>query len=269
MLKERAQSMESSHRIADFENPPVVETVLGVFFAPLSGYGPLHQGIFWERVRSRYPRYELMPAIGEVEVRLGPQGLQASPPRSLLIDGSNAQLVQLQSNAFLRNWRKVPGVPGYIHYDVMRPSFERDWTEFLNFLGDERVGSPELFEGHVSYINQFVRGFEWESYDDFRRILTGLAPFHRSEIISNLKLLSFHEVYELKDGSGRLEVTAQPAIRPVDGKEILQLTITAAGKPRSNSTNDVMAWLDSGHAAVVGTFVEVTSDEAHKMWGRK
>src|SRR5208283_842698 len=108
MLNERAQSMENSYRIADFENPPVVETVLGVFFSPLSGYGPLHQGIFWQRVRNRYPRYELMSAIGEVEVRLGPQGFQPFPIRSLLIDESNAQLVQLQANGFFRNWRKAP-----------------------------------------------------------------------------------------------------------------------------------------------------------------
>jgi len=266
--------MENSHRIADFENPPVVETVLGVFFSPLHGYGALHQGVFWHRVRTRYPRYELMSPIGELEVRLGPQGLQSFqglqpfPIRSLLIDESNAQLVQLQANGFLRNWRKVPGVPGYIHYDVMRPSFERDWIEFLNFLGDERLASPEVFEAQVTYINQFVRGFEWETYDDFRRILTEWIPFHRSDIISNLKLMSFHEAYQLKDGSGRLELVAQPAIRQ-DGKEILQLTITAAGKPRSNSTEDLMAWLDSGHAAVVGTFVEATSQEAHKIWGRK
>jgi uncharacterized protein (TIGR04255 family) len=269
MLNERAQSMENLQRIVDFENPPVVETVLGVFFSPLAGYGPLHQGIFWDRVRSRYPRYELMPAIGEVEVRLGPQGVQPFPVRSLLIDNSNAQLVQLQSNGFLRNWRKVPGVPGYIHYDVMRPSFEGDWIEFLDFLGDEQLASPEVFEAQVTYINQFVRGVEWEAYEDFRKILTGWAAFRQSEIVSNLKLLSFHEVYELRDGSGRLELAAQPAIRPADGKEILQLTITAAGKPQSSSTADIMTWLDSGHAAVVGSFVEATSPEAHKIWGRK
>jgi len=169
----------------------------------------------------------------------------------------------------LRNWRKVLGVPGYIHYDVMRPSFERDWTEFLSFLHDERLASPEVFEAQVTYINQFVRGFEWKAYDDFGEILTRRADFRRSEIISHLKLFSFHEVYDLTDGSGRLEVSAQPAIRPVDGKEILQLTITAAGKPQSNSTDDIMAWLDSGHKAVVGSFVEMTSERVHKIWGEK
>ncbi len=257
------------HRIVDYDSPPVVETVLGVFFAPLQGFGLLHQGVFWDRVRSRYPKYELMPAIGETELRIGPQGFQPPSVRALLVEDSGGQLVQVQNNGFFRNWRKSPGIPGYIHYDVMRPSFEGDWEEFLQFLGQEHLPNPEVMEAQVTYINQFVRGVEWNTLHDLARIFKAPDMLPRNETISGLKMFSFLRIFELNHDAGRLEVAAQPAVRQIDGKEIMQFTLTAAGKPKSLSTTDLMAWFDLGHAAVVRTFDDMTSEEAHQKWGKK
>lgn len=261
--------VESMHRIVDYERPPVVETVLGVFFAPLQGFGLLHQGVFWDRVRRCYPKYELMAAIGETELRIGPQGMQPPSVRALLVEESGGQLVQVQNNGFFRNWRKSPNVPGYIHYDIMRPSFERDWTEFLKFLHSEQLPEPEIMEAQVTYINQFARGVDWDTQDELNQLFRAPAVPPQNELISGLKMHSFLKVYELRDGAGRLEVAGQPAIRQIDGKEIMQFTLTAAGKPRYGSTDDLLTWFDMGHAAVVRTFDDMTSDEAHRKWGKK
>lgn len=268
-LTETGGRVHSVHRLVDFSDPPIVETVLGVFFVPLSGFGILHQGAYWSRVRARYPRYEVMPAIGESEIRFGPQGMQLTIPRALLIEHSGAQLVQLQSNGFFRNWRKVPETPGYIHYDVMRPSFGRDWDEFLGFLTQEGISEPEILEAQVTYINQFVRGSDWDSAEDLAALLKMRDLIPQNELIAGVSRFSFHKTFELKGNAGRLEVFAQPGIRQVDGKEIMQLTLTAAGKPHVTATSNLMGWFDLGHAAVVTTFDEMTSDEAHKRWGKK
>lgn len=247
----------------------MVETVLGVFFAPLQGYGLLHQGVFWDRVRSRYPKYELMAAIGESEFRIGPQGMQPPSVRALLVEDSGGQLVQVQNNGFFRNWRKSPDVSGYIHYEIMRPSFERDWKEFLNFLEAEHIKKPEIMEAQVTYINQFVRGIDWDTNDELARLFAAPNQLPANETIAGLKLFSFLKVFDLRNNEGRLEVASQPAIRQIDGKEILQFTVTAAGKPQSQSTSSLMDWFDLGHAAVVRTFDDMTSNEAHQKWGKK
>jgi uncharacterized protein (TIGR04255 family) len=210
-----------------------------------------------------------MPAIGETELRIGPQGFQPLSVRALLVEGSDGQLVQVQNNGFFRNWRKSPSIPGYIHYDVMRPSFERDWEQFVQFLGQEQLPVPEIMEAQVTYINQFVRGAEWDTFDELAHIFKAPDLVPRNETISGLRMFSFLRIFELNNNAGRLEVAAQPAVRQIDGKEIVQFTLTAAGKPKSSATSDLMAWFDLGHAAVVRTFDDMTSDEAHGKWGKK
>ena len=41
--------------LPDFENPPVIEVVCGVSFAPLTDLKAVHLGLLWERFRDRYP----------------------------------------------------------------------------------------------------------------------------------------------------------------------------------------------------------------------
>jgi hypothetical protein len=44
--------------LADFECPPVVETVLSLQFEKLSAMRAVHFGVFWLRVREEFPKTE-------------------------------------------------------------------------------------------------------------------------------------------------------------------------------------------------------------------
>src|SRR5258708_35492614 len=100
-------------RPVDYEKPPVVETSFGFTFAPIKGWNVFHLGLFWSRVRNRYPCAEARLPTGSVEVdeldlRLGPDvHLESLPLRSWFLDSSKNQLLQVQPNAFTRNWRAV------------------------------------------------------------------------------------------------------------------------------------------------------------------
>src|SRR5882672_11751139 len=112
-----------THRIVDFERPPVAETALGVVFAPISKWSLLHFGLFWERVRRDYPQTDLVPAPGPGELHFSPEGLdlKAFPIRAMFIDPTGTQLVQVQRNAFIRNWRQTEQTSQYQHYENVRP----------------------------------------------------------------------------------------------------------------------------------------------------
>jgi len=88
-------------------------------------------------------------------------------------------------------------------------------------------------------------------------------------LFSRSEMVSFALSYALPEGQGNLQFVSQPGIRKSDGKEIIQLTITALGKPVSSRGTDIMQWLDLGRAAVVRGFAEFMSKDAQSTWGLK
>jgi len=262
---EKAVAMK---RIVDFDRPPVAETALGVVFAPLPGWSVLHFGLLWNRVRDLYPKTEVKAAAGEVELRLSPSENVDIPIRALLLDKSGNQLLQVQRNAFIRNWRQTLETPEYEHYENLRPLFERDWNAFLDFLRSEKLQTPEPFQCEVTYINHLVRGREWKTFEDASRIFRVWAGVDVGQLRTS-QMISFMTAYDLPNKSGRLQAVVQPGIRRIDSNEIIQFALTATIKPSGSSLPAILNALDAGHIAVVTSFRDMTTPAMHSFWGIK
>ena len=52
--------------LAVFDNPPVVETVLSLQFEELSAMQVAHLGLFWRKVKDRFPKTEARPALAPI-----------------------------------------------------------------------------------------------------------------------------------------------------------------------------------------------------------
>jgi uncharacterized protein (TIGR04255 family) len=261
----------ATQRIVDFQSPPVAETALGVVFAPLSGWSVLHFGLLWERFRELYPSTEIKTAAGPGELRItSAEGIDfaALPIKAMFVDPSGNQLVQIQRNAFIRNWRQTEQSTEYEHYENVRPLFERDWRTFCEFLKVEKLGQIEVVQCEVTYINHLVRGREWKTFDDKSRIFR-IWTSASAESLRASQMVSFMTVFELPDNAGTLQVAIQPGIRKRDNKEIMQFSLTATGKPAGSSLADILKWLDLGHVAVVTSFRDLTTPEMHRHWGIK
>jgi len=259
--------------LPDFENPPAVETALGVRFAPLLGWNVFHYGLMLKQFENDYPKQELRPPLGlPITIRFPPAesaDFAGMPVRCWFINEQNTELIQVQNDYFVRNWRKMENSQQYLHYDESRPKFERDWQRFLTFLSEQNLPMPETWQCEVAYVNQFVRGQEWKDFDQ----LDALYPIWRKlpdrKLLSHTQMVNFVTAFQLPDNRGILQFLSQPAIRKEDGAEVIQLTITAIGKPESSDTKGILNWLDAGHAAVVEGFTEFTSDAAHAIWRMK
>jgi len=263
-----AERMLASHRIVDFERPPVAETALGVVFAPISKLSVLHLGLFWSQVRKLYPRTQVKTSTGPAEIRFGFTDEIDFPIRALLIDESGNQLVQVQRNAFIRNWRQTEQTVEYEHYENVRPLFERDWSLFTGFLKSEELGDPEVIQCEVTYINHLVRGREWENFEDVSRVFRVWSGGHVGSLRAS-QMVSFTTAYDLPDRSGQLRVMVHPGIRKTDSKEIIQFVLTATFKPKGSSPSEILQSLDAGHVAVVTSFKDFTTPEMHEQWGIK
>ena len=207
--------------------------------------------------------------MGEVTFQLSSgQGFADVPVRCWFINQDDTQLVQVQNNCFIRNWRRTEATPDYLHYDVIRPLFQRDWAVFLDFLQAQGLPRPIVWQSEVSYINHFVRGRDWNDYKDLHELYPawrGLAP---EGLFARPETVALTASYALSDG-GSLQFVSQPAIRRSDGAEIIQLSITALGKPGGSEQDDILDLLDRGRKAVVLGFAGFLDQKAQTKWGKK
>lgn len=265
----RTESSASADlRPVDYEKPPVVETAFRFTFPPIKGWNVFHLGLFWARLRERYQFAEAHLPVGSVEIddldfTLGPEiRLEALPLRSFLFDSSKNQLLQVQPNAFVRNWRTTKAEGGYCHYSDLKPMFQADWAEYREFLKNERLPLPSVFQTDVTYINHFVKGREWKTLDDIAPLFQRMRLDLKGALVTSIS-------FGATVGNNQVRMEAAPAIRPSDGTPIVQLTLNVSGKPVSTSETDVWAKLDDCHKVLVETFAEITAkDLQEQVWKR-
>jgi uncharacterized protein (TIGR04255 family) len=256
--------------LPDFENPPAVETAVGVRFKPIAGWNVFHYGLLLQEYQQEYPIRELRPPIPNVTVQFSTVEADFSgmPVRCWFISDEKAELIQVQSDCFIRNWRKTESHPDYLHYDVIRPRFLRDWQKFRAFLNKTELPAPEVWQCEVSYINQFERGNEWQDFNDLGKLYPIWSNQVRTPLLSRSQMAAFATSYTLPDERGTLQFVSQPGVRN-DGVEVIQLTVTALGRPDSSEDSEIMEWLDLGRSAVVQGFADFTSADAHAIWRKK
>jgi uncharacterized protein (TIGR04255 family) len=246
---------------------------MGVHFAPIDKWQGPYFGLFWSRIKKDYPRAEVQPPVVAAptpELVLPQfQGRFELPVRCWFFNHDETRLIQVQNNLFLHNWRKVAHTDKYLHYDDLRPIFEREWQVFCNFLEGEGLGMPAVQLCEVTYVNHIDRGNGWQSFADLSQVFPNWSPQTSGNILPTPELVAINASYPLKDVDGHLQITAQPAVRQTDTKETVQLTVTARCKPASYSNQDIYRRLDDARKWAVLGFTDFTSSKMHEIWGRK
>ena len=128
---------------------------------------------------------------------------------------------------------------------------------------------PDVNQCEVVYVNHIDPTSASAPLGTLAEILTLVRIPERRELLPGEPEISMLNVrYAMPDQRGRLHIAAQPAIRRSDGKAVIQVTLTARGRPASSRTDDILAWLDGGHDWIVHGFVDITTERMHKLWGR-
>jgi len=261
-----------------FEEPPVIETVLGVQFAQVQLLSILHFGLYWEQIRETYSQQEIKPAlipvVEEFESQPAPEvnvkfSVVSEPElRCWFIDSTSTRLIQLQKDRFIRNWRKVKPEDAYPHYDILKPEFRAEWERFCGFLEKNRLGAPDVNQCEVTYVNHIEIGKGWESLGEAHKVIKLVSDMATADLLRQPELVRMNTSYALPNNKGRLHVALQPAISQHLSKEVLQLTLTARGRPTSPNLRDIMEWFDLGHDWIVRGFADLTTPQMHTVWRR-
>ncbi len=270
-----------ARKLPDYDNPPVVETVLGVQFAPLDAFSIAHIGLYWQTIRGSYPKCETYPPLSPIIEEFGPRkpqaeglalGIEVGEPlvRCWFMNQSENRLLQLQKDRFIQNWRKVKGDEIYPRYETLKPRFQAEWERLCRFLEEENLGKPDVNQCEVTYVNHIEIGQGWQSYGEIQKVVACWSGQCSGEnLLPEPETVRLNVSYLMPDKRGRLHIIMQPAIRRIDSREILQLQLIARGRPASSRIEDILAWFDIGHEWIVSGFTDFTTREMHALWRRK
>ena len=263
-----------------FDAPPVVEMVLGVEFADLSGWSIPHYGLFWGRIRSDYLHCTVKePLLSQLETFAGPGKVEVNfnlpmgaplPIRCWYSDQNANWLIQIQPDRFIQNWRKTPEEKAYSYYSQVRQRFEKEFQRFKDFVSVEKLGELEIRQCEITYVNHIEPAEGGNAFSLFRDVVPFWSDSGSREFLPEMpEVTVFRTSYVIPENRGRLHLAIQPVFRHADAKDLIQMTVTAKVKTFSSDINDVLAAFDLGHDWAVQGFTDYTSEKMHQIWHRR
>lgn len=268
--------------LPEFEQPPVIEVALSVQFDRIEGLRTPQLGVIWQTFRDRFPRFEehppLEPAFERFGLKSGAEaGVQlqlfATPPvpRLWFLNQSGNELIQVQQDRFVRNWRKKGDSEEYPRYRVLREQFAKDYVAFSESVSGCTSQTIQPNQCEITYVN-IIPTPSGTPVGDLSKV-TGLFSLDYSDeglgLPEEESLACRYVLTSNQKPIGRLHVGFAPVLRLSDGAPAFRLTITVRGGPAGVELDHVLDFLDFGHEAIVRGFTSVTTQEMHQIWKRK
>jgi uncharacterized protein (TIGR04255 family) len=267
--------------LPNFAQPPLYELALSIQFA--RQIRSIDVGVIWRLFRDQYPRVEEQAPLAPVYEKFGlpptpieiPQFMFSTTPEVLrywFVDKDGNELLQVQSDRLIHNWRKNSPEATYPRYEPVRARFKMEVQKVNKFLESEDLGEIKPNQCEVTYINHISFGDEVEPEDKFDHIFTVWQEAYSDNHLKRIERGQFGMTYvipgEHAEPLGRLHVQAQSAIVRTTSKRIIQFSLTVRGKPKNNTIESAFEWLDKGREVIVRSFTALTRKEMHRMWGR-
>lgn len=256
-----------------FRKPPVSEVALGVQFPSI--LNPVHLGLYYQKVKSRFPKIQMHPPVLPVFETFGTSGPQFAfahgmQPRMWFLSDDENFLIQLQSDRLLVNWRSGAQATPYPHFDAVQAVFTNALDELEAIVKAEKL-SLAVNQCEVVYINPILTATTGVSLSEPQRIFRVCSSERGPEWQEPLEHISCNARYQLKDQAGtpygRLTVTLASGAA-ADRSPAFQLDLTARGFPQGAGRDGIVAFHKQGHEAIVRCFAAITTPEMHTLWER-
>ncbi len=271
-------------KLPSFAAPPVVEVALGVQFEPLERLRSLDMLSLRDSYKGKFPKVQEHPPLPSVIEDFGPPRafrLEARlemtdlppVPRYWFLTETESELIQIQQDRFVHNWRKIGTGDDYPRYERIAATFQDEFLQFHEFVDRGEFGPLVPSQCEVTYINHIESGVGWDRLGELGEILTVWRSQYSDPFLSEAEnvVLSWSHVIPSESGApaGRLRIMAEPAQRISDGQPAYRLTLTARGHPFGNDMTGIRSFLDLGREWVVRGFASITTPKMHQIWERQ
>jgi uncharacterized protein (TIGR04255 family) len=281
--------------LPDFESPPISEVILSIQFATIDKMKSAHVGLLWARLRPEYPDVTEQATIGAVFETFGTTPQAGAPmvqfeqflsppmPRYWFERSGTPDLLQVQQDRIIHNWRKQEDEQIYPRYETLRERFRSEVEQFTAFLKEENLGELRPNQCEVTYTNAIVIPGSERAHDRLEEITPlwtgrfneGLdvdpenAKLRLEGELENAAVQMRFKLLESEKPVGRIHISFQPGhLRSDPSKQVVKLDITARGRPKQETTDSAFEFFDFGRRAVVKMFAAVTTPSMHTKWGQ-
>jgi uncharacterized protein (TIGR04255 family) len=273
----RSQNSTRPADLPDYENPPVNEVVIGVQFDQAAVTG-VRIGLFWAELRDEFPKASEQPPLDRRIESFQPQ--RFSPPivefselwrgsRYWLTSRDDVQLVQIQSDRFVYNWRRGLHNATYPHFEILQEKFwyliER-WSKFL-----ESEEKPlKLTQWELSYINHILTPNGQPALADILSFWSDKLNGAMGGTVEAGRIEAQRILSESNAPWARMYINVGTAVRS-DQVPLVIFELTVRGPPG----NDEKGWditrdrLFKARRQIVTAFDTLTTPRMHADWGRR
>ena len=271
----------TSEPAPQFDSPPVVETVFGVHFKPLSGFAVAHQSLFWAEFADEFPNVEERHPLDEQREKFGDDAFLAGPevrwqvssrppsPRLWAKSQDGRHTIQIQRDGLFTNWeRDVNSQQPYLPFAKRREDFAEKLHKLSKFITEHKLGEVEPTTCFVTYVNHVELSAIADYAPTLQRVLTTWRNESSDGWLPSVDLATLQFSYPLPGQQGRLHVRAVPGVRRADNTSVLRLDLTGRVSLSEPTPSAALDGIDLGHDWVVRGFVSLTRPEMHKVWGR-
>lgn len=265
--------------LPDYDNPPLGEVVIGVQFEPLKQFSASHLGLYWARIKHEYPKCEdNAPLLHQKEVFEGPKPIRNEQrivisggkiPRNWFISKDERQLIQLQSDQFYRNWRRLNTEDIYPRFSELFAAFRTEWDGFKEFVAKEGLGKIVVDQCDLTYINHINKGNAWSSPGDLSNLFPFLGSANPRSFQLTPEMTTWSAKYKLNDGVSRLHIDIEPVLKGHEMTLAISMALKVRGLPKDLSDTGLFSWFEKAHDCIVLVFDELTSPSAHSEWKKR
>lgn len=258
-----------------FQKPPVVEVVCGAAFGTLDAMKAPHIGLFWQMLPKKFSRVEEVTPIASAAFQDDGVALEFSNlpdlPRIWFIAEGERELIQLQRDRFLYNWKDERAAASYPEFDNIFPSFLGYLKNFEEFVSTEALGDLEYRQFELTYVNHIpVNSVESIVQRPCDVLVDHTRDISRPRFLPDPKSFRWITSYELPNDMGLLHITAQSAMVRETAEAVMRLDLTVRGATKDMSSNGMKSWFNVAHDWIVQGFCDVTDSQVqNKIWMRK
>jgi len=271
---------QTRNELPSFEAPPITEVVCGVQFKAIEDLSAPHLGLLWQSLQPLFPRYREMPPLPPA-IEVFPLALQGAPqlristapafPRMWFMNEDESQIVQIQRDRLLTNWKKVNVDQAYPRYGAVSGFFFEQLEAFRAFLKHANLSDIHPTQYELTYVNHIPEGKDWHSNSDIGILMPDLAWRSGKRFLPAPETFNWTTSFVLPNEAGRLHITAVNAIMEKEGHKVplLQLTLTVRGIDKPQSLDNTTMWFDVAREWIVLAFADITGPAMQeKIWRR-
>jgi len=174
----------------------------------------------------------------------------------------------LQDNAFFFNWVWQREKWGYRHFDEHLDRFSAHFARVLDYFRSKQGTGPSLVWAIVAYVNHLPCSDAMDPVRQLDDILVIWSTIDLAGGKSRARQARINVTFPIPDDAGWLDVAVAP-FRDSNGQPVWRLELTANAKIGGSSMEKMREALGAAHRFLVHAFVNLTTEQAHRLWGKR